>query len=141
MSPLPDWVARYHGRPFEEKGRGPDAYDCWGLVVDFYRRELGIDLPQLLEGYETTRDLHAIAALAAREKSRWSPIDEAAALAGDVVEFRILGEEAHVGLVVARGMFLHALRGQGVVLERWRSVHWSARFLGVFRHSQVLARA
>lgn len=141
MSALPDWVARYHGRPFAEKGRGPDAYDCWGLVVDFYRRELDIELPQLLEGYETTRDLGAIAVLAAREKARWTPIEEPAALAGDVVEFRVLGEESHVGLVVARGMFLHALRSQGVVLERWRSPHWSARFLGVFRYGEVLARA
>jgi len=141
MSPLPDWVPRYHGRPFAEKGRGPDTFDCWGLVFHFHREQLGIDLPALLEGYESTRDLHAIAALAQEQKRHWTQVEEAAALAGDVVEFRFAGEESHVGLVVAPGMFLHVLRTEGVVLDRWRSTHWSARFLGVFRHGEVVVGA
>lgn len=33
------------GKPYAEHGRGPDGYDCIGVVMDVYRRELAVDLP------------------------------------------------------------------------------------------------
>ena len=32
------------GKPYKENGRGPDGYDCYGLV-EIVSRRLGIDLP------------------------------------------------------------------------------------------------
>jgi len=32
------------GKPYKENGRGPDGYDCYGLVEEISHR-LGIDLP------------------------------------------------------------------------------------------------
>jgi cell wall-associated NlpC family hydrolase len=34
------------GKPFKDGGRGPDSYDCYGLVKEVYHR-LGIELPDL----------------------------------------------------------------------------------------------
>lgn len=33
------------GLPYEVGGRGPSSFDCWGLVVHFYREAFDIDLP------------------------------------------------------------------------------------------------
>jgi cell wall-associated NlpC family hydrolase len=33
-------------KPFKNGGRGPDEYDCYGLVREIYRR-IGIELPEL----------------------------------------------------------------------------------------------
>ena len=33
------------GKPFSPGGRGPDNYDCYGLVKELYRRS-GIELPE-----------------------------------------------------------------------------------------------
>lgn len=32
------------GLPFADGGRGPDSYDCWGIVREVYRR-YGVTLP------------------------------------------------------------------------------------------------
>ena len=36
----------YVGKPFVDGARGPDAYDCWGLVAAIYLEEYGITLPE-----------------------------------------------------------------------------------------------
>jgi len=36
------------GKPYKENGRGPDGYDCYGLVLTVCHR-LGIDLPDRQE--------------------------------------------------------------------------------------------
>jgi hypothetical protein len=33
------------GKPWVAGGRGPDTFDCWGLLVHVYRELLGIELP------------------------------------------------------------------------------------------------
>ncbi len=39
-----NWVQDYVGLPYLAGGRGP-AWDCWGLVVEVYKNELGVQLP------------------------------------------------------------------------------------------------
>lgn len=50
------WYTKYVGIPFVEKGRDENGCDCWGLVRLIYKNELGIDLPDYLDCYETTND-------------------------------------------------------------------------------------
>lgn len=37
------------GKPYQRGARGPDAYDCFGLVVDYYHRVLDLDLAGIQE--------------------------------------------------------------------------------------------
>lgn len=53
------WWARYIGVPFRDGGRGPDAYDCWGLVRAAYADRLGVELPD--HGEISARDLVRVA--------------------------------------------------------------------------------
>ena len=39
------WVTDYLGKPWEPGARGPDAFDCWGLLRDVYERQFGLSLP------------------------------------------------------------------------------------------------
>ena len=41
----PSLVNEYIGRPYVLNGRGPDAFDCYGLVIDFFNRVAGINIP------------------------------------------------------------------------------------------------
>ncbi|MCB5411323.1 C40 family peptidase [Pseudogemmobacter faecipullorum] len=53
------WWAQYIGIPFRDGGRGPDAYDCWGLLRRIYADQLGVDLP--CYGEISAKDLARIA--------------------------------------------------------------------------------
>jgi len=41
------WARQYLGKPWVSGERGPDSFDCWGLVVDVYERLHGINLPPM----------------------------------------------------------------------------------------------
>ncbi len=45
-----EWINDVVGKSWKDRATGPDYYDCWGLVVDFYKRVLGIDVENI-EGY------------------------------------------------------------------------------------------
>lgn len=45
-NPIPHWAGKYIGLPFELGARGPDKFDCWGLVVEVFKQEKGIQLPE-----------------------------------------------------------------------------------------------
>ena len=42
------WVNNYIGLPWVAYARGPDTFDCWGLVLDVLNKHFQIDLPQYL---------------------------------------------------------------------------------------------
>ena len=42
------WVNDYIGLPWVAYARGPDKFDCWGLVLDVLSKQFQIDLPQYL---------------------------------------------------------------------------------------------
>lgn len=41
----PHWAVKYIGKPWGLGARGPDAFDCWGLVWWIQRYEFGRDIP------------------------------------------------------------------------------------------------
>lgn len=53
------WWAGLVGVPFADGGRGPHAYDCWGLVRRIYAEQLGVELPAY--GEISAKDLARIA--------------------------------------------------------------------------------
>ena len=39
-----DWLDNYRGKRYRDGGRGPDEYDCWGLVREVRHVHLGFAL-------------------------------------------------------------------------------------------------
>lgn len=47
-----EWANDVVGKPWVDRAEGPDSYDCWGLVVDSFRRIDGIEI-ESVDGYSS----------------------------------------------------------------------------------------
>ena len=110
------WAADYVGKPWKSGCGGPDVFDCWGLVVDVYRRLYGrtlklIPVPENnLKALIQTIDKHP-------ERRHWKTI--LLSEEGAVALMRQSRYPIHVGLWVEvdGGGILHCIQGAGVVFQ------------------------
>lgn len=127
---------RYIGKPFEDGGRGPESYDCWGLVVAVCRDHLGLELPSY--GEVSARDLARSARLfeaGAADEEEWDAVTTPRA--GDVVLMRSAqgGRRiVHVGVMADSRRVLHCEEGAGVVLVPRADYTVAGRIIGFRRH-------
>lgn len=126
------------GVQFAYGGRGPDAYDCYGLVMELHRR-LGVELPD----YRSPSVLSEIESLVAAEKYRWNkiavkegkdPIPSSLMTPGRVLEIRMNSYACHVGFVHRPRRFLHVYETSNGVEDNL--IHdWRNNVLGVYEYS------
>lgn len=129
-------LANYVGIPFQLHGRDRSGIDCWGLVCLVYRESFGVDLPSFGDRYgrELTQDERThIAAIVRGESQTWRRVEAGEERCGDVVLFRALGSDSHLGVVVNGGRFLHARSGTDSCIESYRSPLWARRVAGFWR--------
>jgi cell wall-associated NlpC family hydrolase len=113
------------GTPFAYGGRGPDTFDCWGLLKHLHAL-VGITLPD----YRTPADRAHQAALIGAGLSLWEPCEKTP---GASVAIRILGLVSHCGMVLPGDRFVHAWEGSGGVTIEPLS-QWSRRIEGYYRY-------
>lgn len=130
----PAWCAAYVGRPFAEKGRGPDGYDCWGLARGVLIDRFGVvDLPDYGRSYAHCNDRETVArTFEAGVRDGWREV--CTPRPGDVIILRLAGRPWHCGIIVAGHWMMHAQVGAGVVLERWTRDLWRNRVEGFYRY-------
>lgn len=130
---MADWWARYVGVPFVDGGRGPDGYDCWGLVREVYARELGIMLPSY--GEISAHDLAQIAReMRTRADDGWRAPPAPAPF--DVCLMRGPSGRAavvHVGVMVDADRVLHVEAATAAVVVPVRHYSIAGRILGYRR--------
>ena len=80
-------ISKYIGLVFEDRGRGPNGYDCWGLLSLIYKEEFGVNLPSYLDNYKDTKDSDSIGTLMRQERDNWKAIKTPWEILGDVVGF------------------------------------------------------
>jgi cell wall-associated NlpC family hydrolase len=110
------WAQGYIGKLWRVAADGPDAFDCWGLVVDIQRQLYGRHLETIYVEPENLRSLiktiqqHPI-------RQHWHLTDHPQE--GDVVLLRQSRHPVHVGvwLGVDGGGVLHCARESGVVFQ------------------------
>ena len=102
-----------------------------------YEEQLGIKLPILLGEYRSAHEMDGIQELIGSEKVRWVGVSEKQE--GDVITFRVMGRETHLGLVAPDGKMLHVMDGTDTCLQPLTSTNWSRRVTGFFRHSQAIS--
>ena len=104
------------GRPWEAGGRGPDAFDCWGLVRWCWGRHFAIEVPEIPVD---AANLRAVLSGFRHhpERRRWQAVERSCE--GDGVLMRQSRHPVHVGiwLAVDGGGVLHAARDIGVVFQ------------------------
>jgi cell wall-associated NlpC family hydrolase len=127
-------VARYVGLPYRDHGRGPEAFDCWGLVRLVYLEVFKIELPSFVDGYlSASWDAEGVAALVVHERARWREVQDRRE--GDVVVIRMAARPRHVGLWLEGNRMLHTLAGHDSALESLESPKWARRIDGVYRYA------
>jgi hypothetical protein len=94
MSDL-DYLNGLLGLPWQRGAAGPQAYDCWGLVVEVERALFGRTLPMIAEPPETKEELQAFVALHAARK-QWCVVERP--VHGGVVEMSHQGDPFHIGV-------------------------------------------
>lgn len=118
------------GLPFVRDARGPDAYDCWGLVMEAYRRWHGVEVPDY-RSKDARRETVAAAMQEAPRDGFWTPLP--APEPGSVLVLNVRSFGCHAGFALTPGRFLHVGQGRGGVgIERLGRI-W--RVLGVYRHA------
>ena len=118
-------VSRYIGKPFKYGGRGPDCYDCYGLVLELLKED-GVIVPD----YYSPNTGPEIVAMVHNKIEEWK---QCATTPGSVLVFRLPGY-LHVGYFLGENYFIHAWEGSsGVVVERLD--FWRRRLLGAYRYA------
>lgn len=125
------WCNKYIGIPYKDKGRDETGVDCWGLARLIYENEYNIKLPSLSSEY-INGDTVSISELFAQYSEGWEKLDTAKE--GDLVLFRVLGIESHVGVMISSTHFIHARENQTVVIESITSSMWEHRVLGYYKY-------
>ena len=125
------WAFDYLNKPWQIGARGPDYFDCWGLVYCVYRDIYGILLPSY-PGVDAKNLLRVTRAITdGATDSNWVQIDQP--VDGCVVALsknkKVLH---HVGLYLAidSGCVLHATDAGSVIAQPLHDLHrlgWSRR--------------
>ena len=114
------------GKPFERGGRGPDSYDCWGVLQQVLRRmgHYPTDLPT-----DPALLLQAVT-------DEWQPIRKEQILPGDGILLRSSDPayQWHIGVAVDPWNMLHAREGAGVCAERIDGPAYQRRLAGFYRY-------
>lgn len=115
------------GVKFEYGGRGPDSYDCWGLVRECHHRHHGVLLPDC----GSTDSLLLNSQAVDQHISEWEPLPDIDT--GAVLLMRIKGFGAHVGFATSKTRFLQAMENQGVISSRVSL--YRRQIIGAYRYA------
>ena len=97
------------GKPYTDGGRGPDSYDCYGVVLEVAHR-MGVELTDIRhEGHGLE-----LCGLWPSLGKNVHPVDHAEE--GVLVECEADGE-LHLGLALDRRMMIHATYNRGVCVH------------------------
>lgn len=117
------------GKPFENGGRGPDNFDCWGLVLEIFRR-YGIELPDYKisceEASQIDNEIH-------KEKKDWLRCEkEIPTPALVVMRFNEVVLCNHTGVYLGYNRFIHTREKIGVNIDRIDSPAWRRKIEGFY---------
>jgi hypothetical protein len=121
------------GKPYKTGARGPDAFDCWGLVIEAARRA-GIELPDIdvPQDNDIRGDIIEIQK-ATNFKRTLKPESNC------LVLFRIIDDENHlkwhVGFILNNArQFIHTTGKMGVNISRLNDPKWKIHTEGFYRY-------
>lgn len=110
------------GKTFEYGGRGPDKYDCYGLVKEMMERD-----GKVAPDYKSPSEAPAIVAMILHKRKFWQ---ECECKPGAVAVIK-LHKNLHVGYILPHGKFIHTWeRSGGVTVERLRE--WQHRVMACY---------
>jgi probable lipoprotein NlpC len=122
------WSDRFVGLPHAERGRGPVAFDCLGLLIRVQSDVFGRAIED--PGCSMAQGLHPRNRAILERQVVEVPAD--ATQPGDALLFRVGGRALHVGTVINAQLMLHSYRFAATV-ESWVGPSWSGKLVGIYR--------
>lgn len=113
------------GKEFEYGGRGPDSYDCLGLIYIMMER-LNIILPSKV----SIIDRHLRSTALEDSRSMFNRIQKMEP--GCIVAFNVAGLVAHVAVALDHNRFIHCQNKKRVCIEKVNDLKWSKRVEGFY---------
>lgn len=117
------WATQYIGKPWIAGARGPDAFDCYGLLYWIYPRHYGFQIPEFV-GVDAADHLAVRRAMRKEERAkeqRWADWQLVATPRdGDAVAMGGAETLNHVGLFLKLpegSGILHCRIGAGVIFQ------------------------
>lgn len=110
--------------PYQMAGRGPDAYDCWGLLLEIFRRRAILirDFSYSADGYTDDRTVLTIARL-------WKPCRMTG---GAALMFRADNGGRHAGVSLDGDRYIHANDRERAVIVSHLSRDFSNSLIGAY---------
>jgi NlpC/P60 family protein len=122
-----DWN-QWVGLSFRARGRGPDQFDCYGLLSAVLLDAKNMRLPAFLDdGVPVDQEAHD-------HLERWVLVDAYYPLPFDILCFRMPNRLAHLGLALDANHFLHITMGAHSRVERLRISSWRCKLRGIYRY-------
>ena len=130
LVPAPGFTAVFAdliGIPFAWKGRGPDLFDCYGLIEKVEDRN-----GRIVPDYDSPTVMDQVHTCIEQNKTMWQPCEVGP---GAVVVLRCGWHHSHVGIVLPFDRLLHTWeRSGGVTREELRP--WRHRIVGAYTYRQ-----
>lgn len=110
------WALDYIGKPWGRAASGPQAFDCWGLVVRVQESRFGTSMPAIAEQPGTLREL---ADAIQQHQGGWLAVTRPRD--GDIVLMARRKIPVHIGVWITangHGGVLHSSELAGVTFNR-----------------------
>lgn len=117
-APLAAWASPLFGLPFADRGRGPGAFDCTG-IVEHVQAMLGRPIKPYAAHYSAAHvDAEQTAAFDRLIQSELAAYAPGAGEVGDILVMGSAGRAHHVGVLCGAGCVLQARVAQGVTIDK-----------------------
>ena len=107
------------GKPFKVGGRGPDYYDCWGIVVECYKRlgsivpDFSMSGPVCLSYHKKTSEIIENEI----QKDVWEELDKPEEPCVVIFKEHPYFTQ-HIGMYLGYGKYIHISKNIGVEIDR-----------------------
>lgn len=112
---------KYIGKPYLAKGRTPQGFDCWGLVLWILDKEYGVNL--IDRHVVDCDDLRSVLRAFKRGRFFWNKLDSPRDGCVVGMSKNVNNDLHHAGIMVSGGC-LHAVKGSGVVFNKLNVLKW-----------------
>lgn len=122
------WTTPLLGTPWKSGARGPESFDCWGILCHVYETQKGVKLPTFADVLPKTGEAMELM----NAKTGWNQLKEPEHLCA--VALGRVSLTHHVGIYLEDdgGLILHCHETSGVIiqsphemrLEGWNSIKY-----------------
>ena len=121
------------GIPFKNRGRDLSGLDCYGLVMEVYKK-CGISIPEYYADFDAAPEIDTLI----RNNTQgypWRPISEPVAPCLIAIRFGCApGIVNHTAVYIGAGKFIHTRSKVGVCVDRISNPAWRKVIVGFYEY-------